>query len=373
MIKKISVFFVLTMLIACSSSDDGGSGGNGGTDNFDRAAMLTNWADNIIIPSYQSLLGKLNTLNTAADTFATTADQTNLDALRAAWLDAYRSWQHVEMFNIGRAEQIGYHFFMNVYPLNTTDVENNITNGGYDLTHVNNQDAQGFNAIDYLLYGVAATDNDIVAKFSSDTNAAAYRTYLTDITGRMVSLTEEVLNDWNGSYRSTFVSSDGNTVTSSVNKLVNDFIFYYEKGLRANKIGIPAGVFSATSLPDRVEAFYREDVSRILALDGLEAVQDFFNGKHFSSATTGQSLKSYLDYLNTIKNGEDLSGLINTQFNDARAKIQTLDANFVNQINTDNTQMTQAYDELQRAVVLIKVDMLQAFNISVDFVDADGD
>ena len=35
--------------------------------------------------------------------------------------------------------------------------------------------------------------------------------------------------------------------------------------------------------------------------------------------------------------------------------------------------MTKAYDELQKAVVLLKVDMLQAFNVNVDYVDADGD
>ena len=59
------------------------------------------------------------------------------------------------------------------------------------------------------------------------------------------------LTDWKGSYRSTFVNSKSNTATSSLNKLVNDFIFYYEKGLRANKIGIPAGVFSASPLPEQ--------------------------------------------------------------------------------------------------------------------------
>ena len=35
--------------------------------------------------------------------------------------------------------------------------------------------------------------------------------------------------------------------------------------------------------------------------------------------------------------------------------------------------MTEAYDALQLVVVSIKVDMLQAFNVSVDYVDADGD
>jgi hypothetical protein len=53
--------------------------------------------------------------------------------------------------------------------------------------------------------------------------------------------------------------------------------------------------------------------------------------------------------------------------------VQTLENSFATQINTNNTEMTRSYDELQIAVVLLKVDMLQAFNISVDYVDADGD
>ena len=47
--------------------------------------------------------------------------------------------------------------------------------------------------------------------------------------------------------------------------------------------------------------------------------------------------------------------------------------NFVNQINTDNNKMLTTYDAIQSVVVLFKVDMLQAFNINVDYQDADGD
>jgi hypothetical protein len=35
--------------------------------------------------------------------------------------------------------------------------------------------------------------------------------------------------------------------------------------------------------------------------------------------------------------------------------------------------MTLTYDELQKAVVLLKVDMVQKLNITIDYVDADGD
>lgn len=369
--RKIVAILVVLLAFACSSDDSSTGGGSTG-DSFDRTAMLTNWADNIIIPAYQDFAGDMTSLKTAATTFTSAPDVTNLNALRIAWYNAYKTWQQVELFNIGKAEEITYSFYMNVYPVNTAEVDSNITNGGYDLNAIGSQDAVGFAAIDYLIYGLSSNDADIVAYYTG-ANGTSYQTYLNDVVNQMDSLTQQVLNDWTTTYRDVFVSNSGNTVTSSVNKLINDFIFYYEKGLRANKVGIPAGVWSATSLPEKVEARFRGNISRELTLDGLAAVQNFFNGKHYNSSLTGESMKSYLDFLNTIKDGEDLSALISNQLGAARTKILSLNQNFETQINTDNTQMTQAYDELQMAVVLIKVDMLQAFNIAVDYVDADGD
>ena len=108
-------------------------------------------------------------------------------------------------------------------------------------------------------------------------------------------------------------------------------------------------------------------------LTAVKASQDFFNGKYFNNNTTGESFKTYLDFLNSIKNGEDLGGLINAQFNAAETQANELNNNFALQIETDNTKMLSTYDELQRNVILLKVDMLQALSINVDYVDADGD
>lgn len=370
--KIVSLIIIIALVYACSSSDDG-PGQPPVVNEFDRGVLLTNAADNIIIPAFEDLVIKLGALASAKNAFITDASQSNLAALRSAWLAAYKVWQYVEMFNIGKAEELNYAFQMNVYPTTVADVEANVDSGSYDLTHPNNNDAVGFPALDYLLYGVASGDTAILEKYTTDLNADGYKNYLSDLVDQMQSLTQTVLDDWKNSYRDTFVNSTTNTATSALNKLVNDFIFYYEKGLRANKIGIPAGNFSATPLPDKVEAFYNKEVSKELALDALQAVQDFFNGKSYTSSATGGSFRSYLDFLNTIKNGEDLSTLISNQYNEARTRIQGLDDNFYDQINADNVKMTEAYDALQAAVVLMKVDMLQAFGVSVDFVDADGD
>ncbi|MEX2349979.1 MAG: imelysin family protein [Flavobacteriaceae bacterium] len=369
--KSIIVLLTLMFVIACSSDD--GDGDNDPNDGFDRSAILVNWADNIIIPVYQDLNNKLQTLVDEKEVFTAEPNATNLQNLRAAWEEAYKVWQHAEMFNVGAAESSNYIFQMNVYPTNVNDIQNNIQSQNYDLSSVNNNDAVGFPALDYMLYGLAETDADIINIYTTSAEADNHLNYLSDLTDRMKSLTQTILDDWTNGYRDSFVANTENSATGSINLMVNDFIYYYEKGFRANKFGIPAGNFSPNPLPDRVEALYRGDLSKELALEGMQAIQNFFNGRAYNSASDGQSLDDYLDFLNTIKNGEDLSALINNQFDEAEIKINTLNANFAQQVETNNVAMTETFDVIQLAVVLLKVDMLQALDISVDFVDADGD
>ncbi|AUC84118.1 peptidase M75 superfamily protein [Polaribacter sp. ALD11] len=366
MFKNFLILFILVITIyACSSSEKGEPAV---TDSFDRSAMLVNIADNIIIPAYEDFSTKMNALKTTGETFTANPNQVNLDDLRASWLIAYKAWQHVEMFNIGKAEEIQFSFYMNIYPLTVKDVEDNITNGSYDLTSVNNHDAQGFPALDYLLYGVADTDATILEKYTTATNNDNYKKYITAVLNQMNTLTTSVVSDFKAQ-RNTFIASTQNTATSVVNQLINDYIFYYEKGLRANKFGIPVGVFSSTPLPEKVEGFYKNDVSKELALEALTAVKNLFEGKYYASSTVGLGFKDYLIKLNRT----DIATSITNQFNLATTEINKLDKSFSIQINTDNTAMTKSFDELQKAVVLLKVDMLQAFNINVDYVDADGD
>jgi predicted lipoprotein len=366
MFRRFLVFFVLiTTMYACSSSEEIAPTI---TDSFDRSAMLTNIADNIMIPAYDDFNTKMSTLKTVAETFTTTPNQTNLEALRTSWFTAYKSWQHIEMFDIGKAEELQFKFYMNIYPVTVNDIEDNIINGSYDLNSVNNQDAQGFPALDYLLHGLADSDTAILEKYTIAENNDNHKTYLLAILNQMNTLTTSVISDFKAQ-RNSFVTSTENTATSSVNKLINDYIFYYEKGLRANKFGIPAGIFSATSLPEKVEGHYKNDVSKALALEALTAVQNLFEGKHYNAATTGLSLKDYLVKLNRT----DIAAGVSNQMKIAEIQVQSLENSFAIQINTDNTAMTRSYDELQKAVILLKVDMLQTFNVSVDYVDADGD
>lgn len=370
--KKIFLFISLTSLIfACSSSDDSG---DSNTDTYDRTVMLTHWADNIIIPSYEDYDSKMQTLASEVTSFTTTPTEANLQLVRTSWINAYKAYQKVTLFYVGKASEINLKETTNTYPTDAAAIENNIASGSYNLDLFSQYSKQGFPALDYLINGLGTTDASIVDFYSTNTNANKYKQYLIDVTNKLKTNSTTVLADWNTSYRNAFISSNGNAVSSSVNIMTNLFVKNLEKDIRSGKIGIPAGIFSSGTLfPEKVEAFYKKDISKELLNTAIQAQQDFFNGKNFTSSATGPSLKSYLDYVNAVRSGQNLSDIINNQFISSYTANNLLDNNFSSQITNDNSKMLNAYDALQQNVVYIKLDMMQALNITIDYVDSDGD
>lgn len=368
--KNVLLATILGLFISCSGDSDSSTSG----DNYDRTALLTNWADNLIIPRFEDYQSKVVSLNNDVIIFTTSPNQTNLDNLRSSWLNAYKSYQYVNVFNIGKAEEINFTSCTNIYPVNSTGINTNITSGVYDLTLLSQYDKQGFPALDYMLNGLSTSDSEILDFYLTNSQATNYKQYLIALSTRLKNNADVIVNDWNNTYRATFIASSGNSVSSSVNKMVNNFVKYFEKDIRAGKVGIPAGIYSnGTLFPEKVEAYYKNDVSKILLNESVKGAQDFFNGKHFNSTIEGMSLKSYLDFLNTVRSGQNLSTIINNQFATINTINANLDNSFSSQVNTNNNLMISSFDGLQQNVVYFKLDMMQAFNITVDYVDADGD
>ncbi len=359
-------FIILASLISCS---DDNQSQEMFTDNFDRREMLEDWADNIIIPALEAYITSLENLRSSKDEFFATSNPDNLESFRSSYINAYKAWQRVSFFDIGKFEEIGLRNYTNIYPTDTASIRENIENQNYDLSLPSNFDTQGFPALDYLLFGLSDNYPELINTLIDEN----YSKYLDDLTSRLYDLSSEVLSDWNNGYRDSFINNDGSSATASVDKMVNDFLFYYEKFLRAGKIGIPAGIFSGNSIANSVEAPYSNIYSKTLFFEAFESVQDFFVGNSFDRTGQVVSLESYLNYIQEQNQTEDIAGQIKDQWASAESKANELSDSFKDQVLTDNNKMLEAYDELQKAVVLLKVDMMQALNIQVDFVDADGD
>jgi hypothetical protein len=338
---------------------------------FDRSSMLSFWADRIILPSMVSFENELNVFNENVANFTANPNANNLALLRDQWLTTYKSWQYVEMFDLGVAEEIYFKNRINIFPANVQRIESNISNQEFNLDESANFAAQGFTALDYLLFGVEQEDDAILTKYSE--TSSNYGDYLIQVTAKMQELTVLVKAQWEGNYRDSFVQSTDNTATSSINMMLNDFVYYFEKGYRAHKFGIPAGVFSGGPLPNTIEAYHGEMYSKILSLEATNAIENFFNGVAYNDPETlGPSIKDYLDFVES-GSAEKLSERINEKLQGGRIKINELNPSFIKQIEENTTIMLLTYDAIQSAVILFKVDMLQKLNVSVDYADADGD
>jgi predicted lipoprotein len=372
-LKYLTVILLITLhLSGCDNEKEPSTEDN----TSDREAMLINWVDNIVIPSYANFRMKMDAMIETSEAFRADPNNTTLAEFRASWEEAYIEWQQVELFEFGATEKYALRNFYNIYPANVALINTHISDPNLSLEVPSAYSVQGFPALDYLINGIGADDDAIIQSYTADADAAKRIDYLGTLVTRMDNLLSSVITEWNGSYRDTFISKSGLDINSSTGNVVNAYVLEYERYVRSGKIGIPAGIFSSgTVQPDKVEAYYKKDISKILAQTAHQAAHDFFNGKSVLSGASGPSFKTYLDALGAkdVASGELLSDVINNQFNTIKNELSPLGDNFSSEVQINNAAMTDAYTEMQILVRLLKLDMTSAMSVTITYTDNDGD
>lgn len=357
-IKHLLLPFIIVISIGCETNNPQSN------DEFDRTLMLAHWADDIIIPGYRDYSNATNDMHNSVIAFLESPSATSLSSMREYWLHAYTSYQKVGMFLFGPDQTYNVINRTNIYPSDTASIIEHANNGDYNFDMPSTYAAQGFPAIEYLIN--SKSDDQVISFY---TNQQDHYLHLLELSNVIKTNAELMYLDWVNSYRETFVSLDGSSATSSVNTLTNKYIEYIDRHIRANKIAIPAGVFSSDNpFPDKVEGRYTSNISKHLFLTGLDAFQYFFNGVT-EDDSVGLGYSKYLEYLDNQAIATD----INNQLNVARNLVETMSEDFEQQVINDNVKMLQLSDELQKAIVILKIDMMQALNIKLTYVDADGD
>ncbi|TSE06784.1 imelysin family protein [Aquimarina algiphila] len=378
--KIVYIIPILTLLylVSCSSDDSSsGEGGTGGTDdNFDRVNLTTSWVNNLLSPATSDLKSKLETLNNSVTLFTDVPDATKLATVRADLFEAYKVWQHVEMFFYAS----GYSLDMNTYPTDVTKITENINSATpVDLNRTVLNPTQGLPAMDYLLNGLESTDNDIITRYGE----AKYKNYLKLLSERMVTITTTALNDFETTKDSNINSVD-NSISSYFSRQVNDFVQYTEKSFREAKIATPSGTrnreifptISVSTSPNFVESLYSPENSKILYLEAYDAIQDFYYGRSYTNNNT-VGLQEYLQNLGTtiLINGNEtlLDDYIISLFGNIDAANNNITDNFYQQTQDYNPNFDAVFDAIQEFVVAVKSNAINAFNLTIDFVDSDGD
>lgn len=338
--------------------------------------MLIHIADEIIIPAYENFKVKLDSMADKSKAFTDNPNQTTLTAFRNIWVDAYTEWQKVELFDVGPASDYAVRNYFNIYPANEQGIKNNISSGSYNLEVSTSFSEQGFPALDYLINGVGSNDDEIIEQYTNATDAANRKEYVNKVVNQMKSKFNLIYSQWTGGYRDKFISRTGVDVSSSTGTLVNGYVLNYERFIRSGKFGIPSGaMIGGVVSPEKVEAFYKKDISLTLAKTAHQASIDFFNGKSVKTGEEGPSFKTYLNALDAkdSKTGNSLSDIINAQFASVNEALNLLPPNLYEEVKTNNQAMVNVYNEMQKAVRMLKVDMTSAMSITITYTDNDGD
>ncbi|MBE9583082.1 imelysin family protein [Mucilaginibacter sp. JRF] len=355
-IIAIILIAVSALVIACSkSSNPGGPDNNAG--GFDKTAMLTNYADALIIPAYTGMQTQLNTFETAVNVFLDVPTTENQVVLKAAFKNAYLQFQHISVDQFGPAERVILNSFLNSFPTDIPAIEGNVTRGSYDLTMNSTTVQQGFPALDHLLFA-----SDALSKLNSAGNANRKK-YVKDLLTRMKTLVAGVLSNWKDSYRADFIGNTRSDAGSPIAFMINQFAYEMDQ-MKGPRIGWPYGKQSGgVQYPQNVEG-YNAGISIALATENLTNLKAMYTG--------GGNGKGMADYLIALKK-EQLNTDVLKQFDAAITALKTIPDPYSTALTANRTQIDAAYIEIQKLLTLIKTDVASATGVRITYQDTDGD
>lgn len=374
--KKLSLISISLALLtitffACSKSTDKPEDNN--VNGFDKTAMLTNYADNLIVPAYAAMQDKINALQTASDVFLAAPSAATQESLKTAYTEAYLQYQRIAAFQFGPAESSLLDVFANFsggldysfttdgeltgFSVDSVSIENNISNGTYNFETLqrNNFYAQGFPALGYLYFG-----KDAIAKYA--VNTAKRVKYTQDVAARLKTLVDKVAGDWTA-YRTQFIGNTKTNVGSPIGNMVNQLAYQLDM-LKGPRIGWPFGKQSGGKIfATKVEAYYA-GISMQLAVENLTSLKKLYTGN-----ASGKGISDYLVALNKATLNTDVL----TQFDLALAKLKAIPDPLSSSLISNTSDVDAAYKEVQKLLTLLKTDVASATAVQITFMDNDGD
>lgn len=369
---KLLTALALTASICCNKSGDKGDSPDKDS-GFDKTAMLTYYADEMIIPSYKALQEKANTFQTLSNTFLDNRTTANQQALLEAYKQLHLQYTRVEAYNFGPAVVASQEVYLNFnggldykfstngeltgFSIDSATIENNISSGNYNLSLYTRSSfyAQGFAALSYLFFGPNA-----LQKFN---NATANRIkYAKEIVSRIQSLADKISTDWT-TFRPNFIANTKTNVGSPIGNMINNMAYEMDV-LKGPRIGWPFGKQSnGTPFPTKVEAYFAGN-SVALARESMKNLKNIF--------TANGSGKGFSDYLKALHK-ETLATEVLGQFDIVIAKLEALADPLSVTLTTEPAKVEEAYKEIQKLLTLLKTDVASATGVQITFMDNDGD
>ena len=362
--KKITAVAAMAILLAtaCSKIPDSDNSLFG---NYDQTAMLNNIGNQVLLAGINRFSASAASAATAVSAFASNPADETLTSAQTAWQKLSQDWAAAAPFNIGPMNANLISGAVDEWPANRDKIEKSIL-AQSKATNVG-ADAKGLKGLEYLLFdknGKAA----VLAKYAGD-NADKRKAFLNSVAQDVAAKAAYLQNAWNTGYLDAFATAKGNDVSSSASQMVNAIAFYLDN-IKTLKIGNPIGmgikINDNRPHPDKIEyAIAEESLSTMKA--NVQAMKTAFDGG------AGQGLDDLLNYVKAQKNGQNLSAVVDKQFDEAVAKLNAVNPPYGVAVETQTQQVKDVFNSLKILISYFKVDVANRLGVTITFSDTDGD
>jgi len=341
-------------------------------DGFERSAMLTNFADNIIVPNIANFRDDVQTLS--AD-----AQNGELTNIRASWKGAMSAWQKVEVLQVGPAGAAGLviegaSLRDEIYSWPKTNpcaVDQAIVSEAYndaDFFESALVDAYGLDAIEYLAF-YEGSDNACSATATINRNGSWQAlddetlrsrrvAYIRVIAERLVSESENLLAQWSGTFGQSF--REGSGEFTNAQRVVDDIfaaLYYIELGVKDKKLALPLGrniECTDTLCPQNIESRFAEHAFENIVAN-LESARDLMTGKE------GVGFDDFLETLDAGAVGVDMINALD----EAIALTQAQETSFESLLTSDIDAANEVHDAIKAYTDILKSDFVSVLNLRI--------
>jgi len=328
-------------------------------DTFDKAPLLANYADNLIIPIFKELEEQATEYLREVESFTTSPDSASLQLLQVRWFELSYIWQLAQAYNFGPALSSSSSLVENIgsWPVNTDQLSLQISSQDTSLQNFEG-DTKGIYALEYLIWG----DGSLTAllNFYTGPNGTWARAYLRSVARDILVQTRTVREAWENGYRDSFVNDVSKEDGSSLSLLFNSFIQSYDR-LQVCKVSEPL-----SRGPRQVEAYYSSSSYELLYIHFDELIF-LWRGTHYnpnhSDRSNGAGFREYLD---ALPGGAALVTSILDQVPEVQFAITEIqDAPFQHQVVTHKAGVETLNIELEKMGKFFKEDMPTLLDLAV--------
>jgi hypothetical protein len=324
---------------------------------YDQTALLTNYADNLIIPGLAEYSAELDQFGLAWSAYQANKD---LTVLKTSLKSLQLAFQKIQCFDFGPLEKHILVEKTNPFPLNKPALAASIANSNTNFILASRFDI-GLPALEFLVFGLAETDLD---SFQSTKVVA----YATAIVNDMTQRTRLCMEDWK-TYKSEFISNQGTNAGSSLSLMVNAINKNWEQS-RRDRVGIPSGVLTLGIKQVALLEAPNGGYSKELLIENIKCSEAFFTG---TGASDGPGLDDVLQFLNVIKDDVSLKDGVINNYQAILGKVNGINTDLKNTIENNNQAMLDIYALMSKQTIYLKSDMPSVMCIAITYLDNPSD